>query len=115
GDAGAPFRAFGKSKDHRDDLPQVVIGMAVTRDGIPVRHSGRSAWLTGPQLDLLAAVLPAMLAHRALIAGKPVDAVCLRAVVEQVLLPLAVAPQAAAATLASQPAGLEPKDRPLCQ
>jgi Transposase DDE domain len=33
----APFRAFGKSKDHRDDLPQVVAGMAVTRDGIPVR------------------------------------------------------------------------------
>jgi len=31
------FRAYGKSKDHRDDLPQVVIGMAVTRDGIPVR------------------------------------------------------------------------------
>jgi hypothetical protein len=31
------FRAFGKSKDSRDDLPQVVIGMAVTRDGIPVR------------------------------------------------------------------------------
>ena len=31
------FRAYGKSKDHRDDLPQVVVGMAVTRDGIPVR------------------------------------------------------------------------------
>ena len=31
------FRTYGKSKDHRDDLPQVVIGMAVTRDGIPVR------------------------------------------------------------------------------
>jgi hypothetical protein len=31
------FRVHGKSKDHRDDLPQVVIGMAVTRDGIPVR------------------------------------------------------------------------------
>jgi Transposase DDE domain len=30
-------RAFGHSKDHRDDLPQVVIAMAVTRDGIPVR------------------------------------------------------------------------------
>jgi hypothetical protein len=30
-------RVFGHSKDHRDDLPQVVIGMAVTRDGIPVR------------------------------------------------------------------------------
>jgi transposase len=34
-DAG--FRTYGKSKDHRDDLPQVVIGMAVTREGIPVR------------------------------------------------------------------------------
>jgi hypothetical protein len=31
------FRSFGKSNDHRDDLPQVVIGMAVTRTGIPVR------------------------------------------------------------------------------
>jgi Transposase DDE domain len=30
-------RAFGHAKDHRDDLPQVVIAMAVTRDGIPVR------------------------------------------------------------------------------
>jgi len=36
GKAGG-FRAYGKSKDHRDDLPQVVVGMAVTRDGIPVR------------------------------------------------------------------------------
>jgi hypothetical protein len=31
------FRVLGKSKDHRDDLPQIVIGMAVTRAGIPVR------------------------------------------------------------------------------
>jgi hypothetical protein len=31
------FRTHGKSKDHRDDLPQVVIGMAVTREGMPVR------------------------------------------------------------------------------
>ena len=30
-------RTFGHSKDHREDLPQVVIGMAVTRDGVPVR------------------------------------------------------------------------------
>lgn len=30
-------RRLGHSKDHRDDLPQVVIAMAVTRDGIPVR------------------------------------------------------------------------------
>ena len=39
-DDGEPtpgFRRFGKSKDHRDDLPQVVIGLAVTREGIPVR------------------------------------------------------------------------------
>jgi hypothetical protein len=33
----AGFRTWGKSKDHRDDRPQVVIGMAVTRDGIPLR------------------------------------------------------------------------------
>jgi len=31
------FRTYGKSKDSRDDLPQVVIGMAVTRTGIPIR------------------------------------------------------------------------------
>jgi len=31
------FRAYGKSKDSRPDLPQIVVGMAVTRDGIPVR------------------------------------------------------------------------------
>nr|WP_217364420.1 IS1634 family transposase [Streptomyces spongiicola] len=38
-DAAKPagFRTHGKSKDSRDDLPQIVIGMAVTRDGIPVR------------------------------------------------------------------------------
>ena len=33
----AGFRTWGESKDHRDDLPQIVIGMAVTRDGIPLR------------------------------------------------------------------------------
>jgi hypothetical protein len=31
------FRVMGHSKDSRDDLPQVVIGMAVTRSGIPIR------------------------------------------------------------------------------
>jgi len=30
-------RSFGHSKDFRTDLPQVVIAMAVTRDGVPVR------------------------------------------------------------------------------
>jgi hypothetical protein len=36
---GAPvgFRTYGHSKDHREDLPQVVIGMAVTRCGVPIR------------------------------------------------------------------------------
>jgi hypothetical protein len=33
----AGFRSYGHSKDHRDDLPQIVVGMAVTRRGIPVR------------------------------------------------------------------------------
>ena len=32
------FRSFnGHSKDRRPDLPQVLIGMAVTRDGLPIR------------------------------------------------------------------------------
>ncbi len=36
--AAAGFRAYnGHSKDHRPDLPQVVIGLAVTRTGIPIR------------------------------------------------------------------------------
>jgi len=30
-------RRFGHSKDHRGDLPQVIIAMAVTRDGVPIR------------------------------------------------------------------------------
>ena len=38
GDSGEPgFRRYGHSKDHRPDLPQIVIGLAVTREGIPVR------------------------------------------------------------------------------
>jgi len=31
------LRRRGHSKDHRPDLPQVVIGLAVTKEGIPVR------------------------------------------------------------------------------
>lgn len=41
GEEGLPVegatRRYGRSKDHRGDLPQVVIGLAVTREGIPVR------------------------------------------------------------------------------
>src|SRR5712692_6093084 len=36
-DSGRRLRRLGHSKDHRPDLPQVVIGLAVTREGIPVR------------------------------------------------------------------------------
>jgi transposase len=31
------FRRYGHSKDHRDDRPQAVVGLAVTKQGIPVR------------------------------------------------------------------------------
>ena len=31
------LRKYGHSKDHRPDLPQVVIGLAVTKEGIPVK------------------------------------------------------------------------------
>ena len=41
-DAGArryrALRKRGKSKNGRGDVPQVVVGLAVTRDGFPVRH-----------------------------------------------------------------------------
>jgi len=37
GEVRVGFRTYGHSKDHRPDLPQVVIGMAVTRTGIPIR------------------------------------------------------------------------------
>jgi hypothetical protein len=33
----APLRKRGYSKNGRDDAPQVVVGLAVTRDGLPVR------------------------------------------------------------------------------
>jgi hypothetical protein len=36
-DQAARFGTPGESKDSRSDLPKVVIGLAVTRDGIPVR------------------------------------------------------------------------------
>src|SRR5450759_3209291 len=60
--AGAPkgFRTFGHSKDHRSDLPQVVIGLAVTRTGIPIRvwtfpgNTADMALIRGVKDDLLA-------------------------------------------------------------
>jgi hypothetical protein len=32
------FRQYGHSKDHRADLPQIVVGLAVNRDALPLRH-----------------------------------------------------------------------------
>ena len=32
------LRKRGKSKNGRDDAPQLVVGLAVTRDGLPVCH-----------------------------------------------------------------------------
>jgi len=36
-DKATGFRTSGRSRESRDDLPKIVIGLAVTRDGIPVR------------------------------------------------------------------------------
>ncbi len=44
-----PSKAFGYSRDHRGDRPQVVIGLLVTGDGIPLAHhvfSGHTADVT---------------------------------------------------------------------
>jgi len=38
GDDGHALRKRGYSKNKRQDAPQIVVGLAVTRDGIPVRH-----------------------------------------------------------------------------
>ena len=43
------MRQLGHTKDHRPDLPQIVIGMAVTKEGIPVRcwvFSGETSDMT---------------------------------------------------------------------
>lgn len=37
-DSPDDLRRRGKSKDHRPDLPQIVVGVAVNRDAIPLRH-----------------------------------------------------------------------------
>jgi transposase len=36
-EADEGLRRYGHSKDHRPDLPQIVIGLAVTKEGIPVK------------------------------------------------------------------------------
>jgi hypothetical protein len=52
------LRRFGHSRDHRPDLPQVVVALAVTRAGIPVRcwvlpgNTADAAIIDGVQRDL---------------------------------------------------------------
>ena len=54
----AGLRRFGHSRDHRPDLPQVVVALAVTRAGIPVRcwvlpgNTADAAIVEGVQRDL---------------------------------------------------------------
>jgi hypothetical protein len=52
------------------------------------RGVARGELSPGRDLDLLTAVFPAMLCHRALVMGKPIDPSYLHGVVEQVVLPL---------------------------
>jgi len=54
-----PSRAFGYSRDHRSDRPQIVIGLLCTGDGIPIAHHV----FAGNTND--AATLPAVLADLA--------------------------------------------------
>jgi hypothetical protein len=49
GRAYEPLRKRGHSKNGRDDAPQIVVGLAVTRDGLPVRSwvfSGKTTDVT---------------------------------------------------------------------
>lgn len=57
------LRRYGRSKDERPDRPQALVGVAVNRDGLPVRHwcfPGNTADITTLDvvLDELAALRP---------------------------------------------------------
>ena len=79
-----PSRAFGYSRDHRGDRPQVMIGLLVTGDGIPIAHevfAGNTAdvsTLAGRLTDLQARFgvgKIAVVADRGLISEANLDAV----------------------------------------
>jgi transposase len=38
GDGVSPLAEYGYSRDHRDDRAQVVVGLAVTQEGLPITH-----------------------------------------------------------------------------
>lgn len=60
------------------------------------RAVARGEMAHGRDLDLLSSVLPAMLTYRTVVAGCPLDTLYIRAVLEQILLPLAKAPATSA-------------------
>ena len=79
-----PSRAFGYSRDHRGDRPQVMIGLLVTGDGIPLAHhvfpgnTKDSATLPGVMADLqyrFGVGKIALVADRGLITEANLDAV----------------------------------------
>ena len=79
--------AFGYSRDHRSDRPQIVIGLLVTGDGIPIAHhvfSGNTSdvsTLPGVMEDLQARFgvgLIALVADRGLISEDNLDEVAAR-------------------------------------
>ena len=79
-----PSRVFGYSRDHLGDRPQVMIGLLVTRDGIPIAHhvfdgnTKDSSTLPAVMADLQARFgvgRIALIADRGLISEKNLDAV----------------------------------------
>ena len=79
-----PSRAFGYSRDHRGDRPQIVIGLLCTADGVPVAHhvsagnAGDASTLPGVLADLagrFAVGRICVVADRGLISSDNVEAV----------------------------------------
>ena len=79
-----PSRAFGYSRDHRSDRPQIVIGLLCTTDGIPIAHhvfagnTGDASTLPAVLADLAARFAVSricVVADRGLISSDNVEAV----------------------------------------
>lgn len=82
-----PSRAFGYSRDHRGDRPQVMIGLLITGDGIPIAHhvfagnTNDAATLDQVMADLQARYgvgKIALVADRGLISERNLEAVSAR-------------------------------------
>ena len=79
-----PSRAFGYSRDHRSDRPQIVIGLLCTTDGIPIAHhvfagnTSDASTLPGVLADLAARFSVSgicVVADRGLVSSDNVEAV----------------------------------------